>query len=200
MSFSDMMPLERDGYHLAMMISEDRFNEPHDHYDWRDELLVADPEEESLAWVWVGAERRQIPVVFFYGEFDGYGPMYCVRCGAALEHSQVVLRHNATHEVVCAKCSRELSLERWFISVYLVNRAFGGPHEGGWWYDCGEIVDYRMTTRESSVSHLKRKLAEMYPNDGRLPASSVNSEGEYRVRVTRHRPVEFFPEAKPHYE
>ena len=28
-----------------------------------------------------------------------------------------------------------------FINVYRVNRDYGGPEEGGWWYDTGEFVE-----------------------------------------------------------
>ena len=24
-----------------------------------------------------------------------------------------------------------------FVNIYLVNRSYGGPEEGGWWYDHG---------------------------------------------------------------
>jgi hypothetical protein len=27
-----------------------------------------------------------------------------------------------------------------FVNVYLIDRAYGGPEEGGWHYECGEAV------------------------------------------------------------
>lgn len=26
------------------------------------------------------------------------------------------------------------------VAVYMQDRAYGGPEEGGWWYDCGQLV------------------------------------------------------------
>ena len=29
----------------------------------------------------------------------------------------------------------------WYVNIYKVDRAYGGPEEGGWYYDVGELVE-----------------------------------------------------------
>jgi hypothetical protein len=30
----------------------------------------------------------------------------------------------------------------WCVAVYTSDRAYGGPEEGGWWYNCGGLVEH----------------------------------------------------------
>lgn len=30
----------------------------------------------------------------------------------------------------------------WCVGVYTADRAYGGPEEGGWWYNCGGLVEH----------------------------------------------------------
>ena len=32
-------------------------------------------------------------------------------------------------------------LMNWYVNIYKVDRAYGGPEEGGWYYDVGELVE-----------------------------------------------------------
>lgn len=36
---------------------------------------------------------------------------------------------------------RETPAPFWTVAIYLRDKRFGGPEEGGWWYTCGERVD-----------------------------------------------------------
>jgi hypothetical protein len=36
----------------------------------------------------------------------------------------------------------ERPAEWWAVAVYTSDRAYGGPEEGGWWYNCGELVEH----------------------------------------------------------
>lgn len=47
----------------------------------------------------------------------------------------------------CQQCGNEVRFHQnrpatwWSIGVYEVGRQYGGPEEGGWWYDAGDLVD-----------------------------------------------------------
>ena len=32
-------------------------------------------------------------------------------------------------------------MTKFFLNVYETSRAYGGPEEGGWWYNCGEFLE-----------------------------------------------------------
>lgn len=93
----------------------------------------------------------------------------------------------------------------WYVNVYLTNQQYGGPEEGGWWYDIGEAEEsFKFTSEEES--HIKRDELEaelknpdaQFSNVGRLPTSSVNCDGWYEIRIQRH-PARSYPDHTPHY-
>lgn len=99
----------------------------------------------------------------------------------------------------------------WYVAVYLRDRAYGGPEEGGWWYDTGELqrffdhqgdeVDFAQFTDKHDAINLQEKLqahAE-FSNEGRPDIGSVNSRGRYEVVVQEDIPRNY-PDTRPHYE
>lgn len=89
-----------------------------------------------------------------------------------------------------------------YVNVYLEDQAYGGPEEGGWYYSLGS-PDASLTGYESQRATPKRierarRLAAR-ENANRPSQYHSNSEGEFVVRVERHRP-RAYPEYHPHYE
>ena len=94
------------------------------------------------------------------------------------------------------------------VAIYLVDRAFGGHEEGGWWYECGEPANElaaktRGFARENDANRYAEKLnrsaviAEL--NEGRPEASSVLSRGQYAAVVCQGFPAPF-PATRPQFE
>jgi len=100
------------------------------------------------------------------------------------------------------------------VNVYLVDRAYGGPEEGGWWYEYGEPAEAgdldpvyardggTFPVAGATVDWRKRaeELADVCHevNADRPSIQHTNSAGEYVVRVEEHEP-RTWPEARPHY-
>lgn len=95
-------------------------------------------------------------------------------------------------------------------AIYFEDRYYGGPEEGGWWYDAGEPVlrdtELAIRTRffataKEAYEYASRVLQPICDkrNKGRRPTSSMASEGAYAPHVTRGLPAPF-PEHRPHYE
>jgi hypothetical protein len=41
----------------------------------------------------------------------------------------------------------------WYVNIYKVDRAYGGPEEGGWYYDVGELVESKCFSWAGSDYH-----------------------------------------------
>lgn len=97
----------------------------------------------------------------------------------------------------------------YLVTVYLEDRAYGGPEEGGWWFNCGYPVDdtelgfkaqRRFKNLEAATGFARRLNDRLHRiNVDRPPVSSVSSEGIYCARVTSTK-AQPFPRVQPHYE
>jgi hypothetical protein len=92
------------------------------------------------------------------------------------------------------------------VAVYLIDKAYGGPEEGGWWYEygfpSGEHVEYmRGFADENSANKYVHELSATVEelNKGRRDINSVLSCGIYRAEVCEGLP-KAYPSEKPHYE
>jgi len=87
-----------------------------------------------------------------------------------------------------------------FVNIYFVQRCFGGREEGGWYFDCGEILRVIVVPNESAAQEIKSGLDALeFSNKGRRPLSSVHSDGEFRVTIDLAPGVDW-PREKPRYE
>ena len=88
-----------------------------------------------------------------------------------------------------------------YVNVYMVDQAFGGREEGGWWYMVGHPVESHrydsMNDAQEALAKLETNYGEM--NKGRRPISSVLSTGQYQVMLETHF-AESWPKCRPHYE
>lgn len=87
-----------------------------------------------------------------------------------------------------------------FVNVYEVDRCYGGPEEGGWWYDAGQVVLSRQVP-DDQIDETVAALEDEYPRGrGRYNSGSMlYSGGDYKVLV-ENEPGADYPETTPHYE
>lgn len=108
-----------------------------------------------------------------------------------------------------------------YANAYLTDRLYGGPEEGGWWYDCGEPVmslpficdESEETTEDGTVFHFDnnaRNLAreqvynlckiagQWVPEFERLVQKDW-SLGDFAIYI-EDKPGEYFPQERPIYE
>lgn len=88
-----------------------------------------------------------------------------------------------------------------YVNVYRYDRAYGGPEEGGWWFDVldpSDLPSYHFNQEHEHSAHWMRdQLIKEYPDTGN--ASSVLPGEDYRVFIEPH-PPQFQPKERPHYE
>ena len=130
----------------------------------------------------------------------------CEFCGA----------ENSCLDADCQYCDGEPEVAKppfYTVAIYLTDRAYGGPEEGGWWYDCGERVDDPAETecvpaifRASEIDkaeeccRITNERLNATVNKDRREINSVLSEGRYVARICEGYPEERFPLVRPHYE
>ena len=95
-------------------------------------------------------------------------------------------------------------MHKFVVAFYAVDRCYGGPEEGGWWYDSGELVRlHRLFHSADAATRAAARANRLLDLVQRVHArvdSVLYTGGRYRSCVfERHAPAHF-PEVRPHYE
>lgn len=91
----------------------------------------------------------------------------------------------------------------YYVTIYLIDRAYGGADEGGWWFTYGEPIESEHNkvciNKKFAKNHLAKveKIVEEW-NKGRYDIYSVLSDGIYEVRLETEPPAPF-PSERPYY-
>ena len=88
-----------------------------------------------------------------------------------------------------------------FLNVYLIDQAYGGCEEGGWWYTYGQAVR-SIAVPMNEVAPVKARLdhhCEAENSERRSDISSVLSEGRYECLI-QPEPAQDWPQESQHYE
>lgn len=90
-----------------------------------------------------------------------------------------------------------------FVNVYETGMAYGGPEEGGWYYDTGVVVKSMPVLRgkaERLLERVRDRCDRINRDERRRCPSSVLSRGDYLVAWLEDRPGEDYPRERPGYE
>jgi len=90
-----------------------------------------------------------------------------------------------------------------YVNLYAVTRHYGGPEEGGWWYDQGEPLK-STAVRKGRGLRLARRWNDYLnreggPNDG-VDLGSVRCSGPILAAIPEDHPAAAFPDRRPFYE
>lgn len=141
-------------------------------------------------------------------EFNRFTSAIALTAGSMTTTAEVQRFRDA---VIKAQAESNEAYTRWqagfSVGVYLVDQCYGGPEEGGWYFDGGELVNDPQfpaadfdTEDEADAYAEKLRVSLRELNEGRRPKHSVLSEGVYEVHVFEGPLPESFPEVRPHYE
>ena len=83
-----------------------------------------------------------------------------------------------------------------YVNVYEMTRLYGGPEEGGWWYDAGELILSKKLPNVDAAYDYAESLSEKYPSTGKR--YSVLGGEDYAIHVDAD-PGEDFPKERPYY-
>jgi len=99
-----------------------------------------------------------------------------------------------------------------FVNAYEVGQCWGGPEEGGWWYDAGTPLASIPARTDEEVAQARAVLFELFgPSFGLTTTGEKDEESDHRPRtsVIGDNDLEIyveesvaapFPTVRPHYE
>jgi hypothetical protein len=86
-----------------------------------------------------------------------------------------------------------------YVTAYETSLGYGGPEEGGWWFDCGEWVETVQTSRPTAEK-IKGDWQENEYMTRRPTYSSIHRPGDsYDVVIEEAAPQDY-PVESPRYE
>lgn len=95
---------------------------------------------------------------------------------------------------------------KYIVAVYEIDREYGGPEEGGWWYGSGRFMRLISVcgSEEEAVERcrrMNRALDYKRSCSGRYGIGSVlYSGGHYEAQIWDNFAPDSYPERRPHYE
>jgi len=87
----------------------------------------------------------------------------------------------------------------WWVNVYAVERHYGGPEEGGWYYNAGTPVASFECETEEEAGKVKEKAEKEYSPQAHGNIYSVRGGVAIQVDVENLKGLPF-PAHQPHYE
>lgn len=90
------------------------------------------------------------------------------------------------------------------VAFYEIDRVYGGPEEGGWWYDTGALVRVfrvvRSEVRAYSIARRANALLDRLQRGKRSVGSVAYEGGRYEAAVYERTAPDHYPEQRPRYE
>lgn len=92
---------------------------------------------------------------------------------------------------------------KYIVAFYEVDRAPGGPEEGGWWYDTGSLERIHRAcatkARAHDIAARANRLIERLQRNKRPVSSVAYDGGRHAAFVFPHACPAEFPETRPTY-
>lgn len=85
-----------------------------------------------------------------------------------------------------------------FVNVYLIDRRWGGPQEGGWWYNNYNCIE-TYPTREENTNTVVEFLKNEHEDKAHGDIYSVLGGREIEIMI-EDRPSQSETTERPHYE
>jgi hypothetical protein len=92
-----------------------------------------------------------------------------------------------------------IQLAKWYVRAYSMTQVYGGPEEGGWWFEAGDAVtpQIEVESREAAQS-LREEMQKEWPTTGKR--YSVLGGDDYAVEISPEPLEDSFPKYRPRYE
>lgn len=85
------------------------------------------------------------------------------------------------------------------INAYEIRQCYGGPEEGGWWYDMGTCLQSVSVNSNEDLLIALKMLADTY-GDRYTDEPPRHRDGEDLTIYVEDEPGRHYPTERPHYE
>ncbi len=85
-----------------------------------------------------------------------------------------------------------------YIALVSSDKAYGGPEEGGWYFDTQEVIEQVAVNSLASMCAVVQDMLNRHTNAGNHRPDSVLCRGWYEILV-RTKPVMHEPRSRPRY-
>jgi len=85
---------------------------------------------------------------------------------------------------------RDISRGTKWVNVYSFGRAYGGPEEGGWYYDTWEVVESFPVEKGGAITAVRMRAARQYGADNKGSHYSVEIEDGPGVSGNNYQPFQ----------
>lgn len=99
---------------------------------------------------------------------------------------------------------------RWWVWLAYADQEYGGPEEGGWWYEATApatdlpqyqpVAFHKRQRALREVNRVRRMIDKHQLNEGKRPTWSVLSRGDWLVAEMAPSRPHRTPTRRPHYE
>lgn len=86
-----------------------------------------------------------------------------------------------------------------WVSAYHMQRLYGGPEEGGWWFDAADLLETVHIRRDKADAVVARMREQYAHYDDERPIYSVASGGKLFIEISYNAGFSW-PTGTPHYE
>ena len=95
--------------------------------------------------------------------------------------------------------------DSYVVALYEIDRAYGGPEEGGWWYNCGTLertvkVFHNADKAWQFTRRMNHWLERLNKHNRADVYSIAYRGGAYEAICNTHVAPAHFPESRPYYE
>lgn len=161
--------------------------------------------EEHPAWVMrlaIPDTRWDYQTYPVYGmqdndDYDGPEKVWPLDCTEEIEFGSwddLILMNSDRIEIL----DSSLTPIRWWVAVYEEDQGYGGPEEGGWWFDIGEVKQVVPCSSYEQAENMRELLRTEWKDEGRPTYSVLYSGGNYRISIEKNYPKDY-PQRVPHY-
>ncbi|MAG73876.1 hypothetical protein CL620_06170 [archaeon] len=88
----------------------------------------------------------------------------------------------------------------YYVNVYELDRVYGGPEEGGWWYTSGEAMDSAKCFTEWGANIKRGMLRKKWKDTSDVSMYSVMYSGGVYDICIEDEEAHDFPKERPVYE
>lgn len=128
----------------------------------------------------------------------------CLNCANYLDHGCAVgrmeeLEGDHTNDYCGNWCKERV----FYVNAYEVTRNYGGPEEGGWWYNLhipiASIPVFASSRNDSRIKGVEKSLKALFKDRSYGDIYSMKGGQELGIYV-ENKFAELYPKMKPHYE